>query len=467
MHPRVIIAALKGGSGKTILSLGLVAAWREKGHSIAPFKKGPDFIDAGWLAFAADRACYNLDPFLMNEKQIVRSFLSQSMGSDVSLIEGNRGLYDGLDIDGCCSTAELAKLLKTPVLIILDVSMATRTMAAIIKGCQVFDPELTIAGVILNRVAGLRQEALIRGAIETYCGLPVVGTVPRLKENFFPERHMGLVPFQERDQAEKAVSWAKKTVQKHLQLEKIWEISHALKEIGPPPEDAGSGASHRIHHRPPRIGFIRDRAFWFYYPENLEQLKRMGAVLIEVDAITSPKLPHLDALYIGGGFPETQAQALADNRNFRKSLREEIEKGLPVYAECGGFMYLGERVLVDTRSYPMVGAISVDFILQKRPQGHGYTVLEVNAQNPYYAVGETVKGHEFHYSRPVFSSEEDLTFVFKVARGRGLDGVRDGVCRKNVLATYTHVHAAGNPNWAKGLFRTALGYQEPGNFLKK
>jgi len=196
MYPRVIIAALKGGSGKTILSLGLVAAWRETGLRIAPFKKGPDFIDAGWLAFAADRPCYNLDPFLMDEKQIIDSFLLRSDRSDLALIEGNRGLYDGLDLDGCFSTAELAKFLKTPVLIILDVSMATRTMAAVIKGCQVFDPDLNIGGVILNRVAGPRQEELITGAIEKYCGLPVVGAVPRLKENLFPERHMGLVPFQ-------------------------------------------------------------------------------------------------------------------------------------------------------------------------------------------------------------------------------------------------------------------------------
>lgn len=467
MRPRVIIAALKGGSGKTILSLGLVAAWREKGFRIAPFKKGPDFIDAGWLAFAADQPCYNLDPFLMNEKQILNSFILRSDRSDLALIEGNRGLYDGLDLDGCSSTAELAKLLKTPVLIILDVSMATRTMAAVIKGCQAFDPDVNIGGAILNRVASSRQEELITCAIEKYCGLPVVGAVPRLKENLFPERHMGLVPFQERDQAEKAVLWAKRIVRKHLQLDKIWGIAHRSEEIVPSLRDAGSPSGLMGSHRPPRIGFIRDRAFWFYYPENLEQLKRMGAVLIEVDAISSPGLPQLDALYIGGGFPETQAQALADNRKFRKSLIEEIEKGLPVYAECGGFMYLGERLLVGEAAYPMVGAIPAEFILHKRPQGHGYTVLEVAGPNPYYAVGQTLKGHEFHYSRPVFTREDDLKFVFKVSRGRGLDGVRDGVCRKNILATYTHVHAAGNPNWTKGLFRAALAHQKPDKFLKK
>lgn len=462
MRPRVIIAALKGGAGKTILSLGLVSAWREKGYCIAPFKKGPDFIDAGWLAFAADRLCYNLDPFLMNEAQILRSFLHRSDGVDLSLIEGNRGLYDGLDLDGCCSTAELARLLKTPVLIIVDVSMTTRTIAAVIKGCQAFDPDLDIAGVILNRVANSRQEGLITGAIEKYCGIPVVGAVPKLKENIFPERHMGLVPYQERNRAEKAISWAKKTVQDNLQLDQIWEIAHGVEPIEAVSEDIASESIVIAKHRSPRIGFIRDRAFWFYYPENLEQLERMGTVLVQIDAISDKALPPLDALYIGGGFPETQAQALADNKTFRDSLREAIEEGLPVYAECGGFMYLGERLLVDNKSYPMVGALPVEFILQRKPQGHGYTILEVAGPNPFYPVGELLRGHEFHYSKPVLTKEKDLKFVFKVDRGHGVDGIRDGICKKNLLATYTHVHAAGNPNWAKGLFSAALEHQKTG-----
>lgn len=462
MRPRVIIAALKGGAGKTILSLGLVSAWREKGYCIAPFKKGPDFIDAGWLAFAADRPCYNLDPFLMNDAQILSSFLHRSDGVDLSLIEGNRGLYDGLDLDGCCSTAELARLLKTPVLIIVDVSMTTRTIAAVIKGCQVFDPDLNIAGVILNRVANSRQEGLITGAIEKYCGIPVVGAVPKFKENIFPERHMGLVPYQERNRAGKAISWAKKTVLENLQLDQIWEIAHGVEPIVAVSEDIVSESIITANHPSPRIGFIRDRAFWFYYPENLEQLERLGAILVQIDAISDKELPSLDALYIGGGFPETQARALADNKTFRDSLREAIEEGLPVYAECGGFMYLGERLLVDNKSYPMVGALPVEFILQRKPQGHGYTVLEVVGQNPYYPVGELLRGHEFHYSKPVFTKEMNLKFVFKVDRGRGVDGIRDGICKKNLLATYTHVHAAGNPNWAKGLFSAALEHQKTG-----
>jgi len=460
LRRRIIITALRGGAGKTILSLGLVSALRDKGYRIAPFKKGPDFIDAGWLSFAADRSCHNLDPFLMTEKQILESFCSNSDQADISIIEGNRGLYDGFDLDGRSSTAELAKLLKTPVIVIADVTMATRTIAAVVKGCQEFDPGLDIGGVILNRVGGSRQENLIRNAIEKYCGIPVVGAVPKLEDGIFPERHMGLVPHQEREHAEKAILWAKKAVEENLQLDEIWRIAGNVEGFEKAPQERDQKSKVVIGNESPRIGFVRDRAFWFYYPENLRQLERLGAVLIEINAISSNELPDLDALYIGGGFPETQAQALSDNRAFRDALKKEVESDLPVYAECGGFMYLGESLVLEGKSYPMVGVLPVKFILRKRPQGHGYTILEVKGPNPYYSQGETLKGHEFHYSKAVLTSEENVTFAFKVNRGCGVDGERDGICRNNLLATYTHVHAAGNPLWALGFIRKAIDYRK-------
>ncbi len=466
VRPRIVIAALRGGSGKTILSLGLIAAWREKGYRIAPFKKGPDFIDAGWMGLAAARPCHNLDPFLMDQAQILGSFHSNSDGMDLSLIEGNRGLYDGLDLDGSCSTAELAKLLGAPVIMVVDVTMATRTVAAVVMGCQVFAPELHIAGVILNRVAGSRQEALIRNAIERYCDTPVMGSLPRMGDNPFPERHMGLVPYQENDHAEKAILWAKGKVKCHLDLEQIWNIGQGAGDMGQGPRYRKNPLMVRETDKSPRIGLIRDTAFWFYYPENLDQLKDMGASLVEINAISQGSLPRLDALYIGGGFPETQAKALADNSTFRDSLREEIQRGLPVYAECGGFMYLGESLVAGGRTYPMVGALPVQFILQKRPQGHGYTVLEVDRPNPYYEVGQTLKGHEFHYSKAVLTGKEPARLVFRVERGNGVDGTRDGLCKKGVLATYTHVHAAGNDLWAKGFLNAALGHREREKILK-
>lgn len=463
IKPRIAIAALKGGSGKTILSLGLIAAWRDEGRRIAPFKKGPDFIDTGWLSFAASRACHNLDPFLLKKEQILQSFISNSKHADLSLIEGNRGLFDGLDLEGRCSTAELAKLLKAPVILIVDVTMATRTLAAVVKGCQTFDPDVDISGVILNKVGGPRQETLITDAIEKYCNLTVVGSVPKLDDNVFPERHMGLVPHLERDQGEKAILWTKKIVKENLQLGEIWRIANEAENIDSNVNDQRPQPTIVVDDGSPRIGFIRDTAFWFYYPENLDQLKNLGAALIEISAISDKDLPKLDALYIGGGFPETQAQSLADNKAFRESLREEIEKGLPVYAECGGFMYLGENIVMDHKTYSMVGALPVRFIIKHRPQGHGYTILEVNRSNPYYPVGEILKGHEFHYSKPVITNEKNVKFAFKVSRGFGIDGLRDGICKKNLLATYTHIHARGNRTWAEYLFKRAADYRRKTN----
>ncbi len=449
-RPRIVIAGLRGGSGKTILSLGLIAAWREQGLEIAPFKKGPDFIDAGWMAFAAGRSCHNLDPFLMRQEQLLDSFLSHSGDVDLSIVEGNRGIFDGLDLEGQCSTAELARLISSPVILILDVTMATRTLAAVLKGCQVFDPQLDIAGVILNRVAGSRQENLVRKSIEKYCGIPVLGSIPKLKDGIFPERHMGLVPYQESNHAEKAISWARDTVRENLQLDEIRLIASRAGAMFTEVQGVGLETEVPFGQDAPRIGFIRDKSFWFYYPENLERLEKLGAELVEIDALCQSRLPDVDALYIGGGFPETQAEALAENTGFRESLREEIKLGLPVYAECGGFMYLGEKLIVHGKAYPMVGALPIEFILHAKPQGHGYTILDVEQENPYYQVGDTLKGHEFHYSQPVFTGNEELDMVFKVKRGHGVNGLRDGVCVKNLLATYTHVHAGGNCPWARG-----------------
>jgi len=455
--PRIIIAALRGGSGKTILSLGLTSAWKGMGHRVAAFKKGPDFIDSGWLSFAAGWPCYNLDPFLMNPEQIVTSLLQNSAEADICVIEGNRGLFDGLDLDGCCSTGELGKILKSPVILIVDVTMATRTVAALVMGCQKFDPELRISGVILNRVAGLRQESLAKNAVEQYCGLPVVGVVPKLRQNIFPERHMGLVPHLETDYAGKAVAWARSIAEKHLDLKTLWNLAHEAAPLESPSGEKNDEEALSLPQPAPRIGVIRDKSFWFYYPENLDHLKRLGAHLVEINSLEDRVLPAIDALYIGGGFPETQAQALADNIPFRESLKEAIAGGLLVYAECGGLMVLGERLVVEGKEFPMVGALPLSLILEKKPQGHGYTVLEVTGKNPFYSVGQSLKGHEFHYSKAVIHPSSDTRAVFKVLRGEGLDGQKDGLCRKNVLATYTHVHAGGNKEWAERLMRAVTG----------
>ena len=455
--PRVVIAGLRGGSGKTTLSLGLIAAWQQREGEVVAFKKGPDYIDAGWLALAAGQPCYNLDQYMMSGEQILDSFRQHTQKAQGAVVEGNRGLFDGMDADGSCSTAELAKLLQAPVILVVDGSMVTRTAAAAVLGCQHLDPEVAIQGVVLNRVAGPRHQEMLKTTIERYCRVPVVGAIPKLKGDDFPERHMGLVTALEHPEAREAILSRIQVVERYLDMEKVLAIANQAPPMTWEPVYPRKRASKA--YRQPTIGIIRDSAFQFYYPENLEALERRGASLVTINALQDTFLPELDGLYIGGGFPETHAEQLAANDQLRKGLRSAMEAGLPVYAECGGLMYLGRSLEIKGNTYPMVQALPMDFQLKKKPQGHGYTELEVVNTNPFYPVGTTLRGHEFHYSRVTrFDlSPESLTFVMK--RGSGILDRKDGVCYKNILATYSHVHAIGTPEWAEGLIRRALAYQ--------
>ena len=472
--PRILIAALRGGSGKTILSIGLIAAWKKRNKSIAPFKKGPDYIDTGWLALAANRPCYNLDTFLLETPQILQSFLERTRKGDIAVIEGNRGLYDGIDLTGSTSTAELAKLLKCPVLLCVDCTKITRTMAAVISGLVQFDPDVQIKGVVLNRVAGARHERILRDNIEHYCGIPVLGAIPKLKTQIFPERHMGLVPTPEHDWAGESIDAAAQVANDHIDMDAVYDCVQGLpplestearrqrSEVPPSPKGfgvAGRGQIAEVEAERPRIGIIKDSAFQFYYPENIEALKEAGAEIVFISPLTQNDLPALDALYIGGGFPETHAQQLAENKGFRGALKDMAEEGLPIYAECGGLMYLGEALVLAEKSYPMVGILPLTFDFFSRPQGHGYTVVTVENSNPYYDIGTEIRGHEFHYSRVLKWSGDQKDLVFRMQRGVGITKDKDGICYKNVLATYTHIHALGTPHWAPALVRNAAAYQ--------
>ncbi|MBA4392012.1 MAG: cobyrinic acid a,c-diamide synthase [Desulfobacca sp.] len=457
--PRIMMASLRGGSGKTVLSMGVLAAWKSRGLKVIPFKKGPDYIDAGWLAMAAGHPCFNLDPFLMKKRAVLHSFQYRAQAGELSLIEGNRGLFDGINPQGTYSSAELAKALKTPVVLIVDCTKTTRTVAAMVLGCQQFDPDLNLKGIVLNHIAGSRHETIIRRSIERYCGLPVLGVVPRMPFSQFPERHLGLLPFQEHPEVEKAVLSAQRMAEKYLDLKGLQTLAYAapfMRSFTPHPVCFGRLGSASAQ---PLIGVIQDEAFQFYYPENLEALEKAGARLIILNALSGEFPTTLDGLYIGGGFPETQALLLAQNDSFRLGLKDAIEEGLPVYAECGGLMYLGRTLIYQGEDYPMVGALPLTFVLEKKPQGHGYTTVKVQKVNPFFPVGTVLKGHEFHYSRVLDWDSTRISPVFKMIKGFGLDGEGDGICYKNVLATYTHLHAIGTSEWAQALWEQASRYQ--------
>lgn len=480
--PRIIVSGLRGGSGKTVLALSLAALLRENGWYIVPFKKGPDYIDAGWLALISGSACYNLDLFMMTPEQAVQSFLNhtfqrwgerQFSPADhlIAIIEGNRGLYDGVDHQGTYSTAELAKLLNAPVILIIDCTKASNTIAAMVLGCQQMDPEVNVGGVVLNRVATARQESVIRAAIRERCALPVLGVIPRLKQDPFPERHMGLIPFQEHVAMEESAARVADIGAKYLDLEAILKVAGGTGELRVKSQESGVQRfkiqnskfkiqdAELIHPDSKlKIGIIRDSAFQFYYPENIEALELRGAQIMEISPLREDTLPDIDSLYIGGGFPETHAVQLANNEAFRSALLRAIHDGLPVYAECGGLMYLGRSLRIDDIDYPMTGALPVTFGLGKRPAAHGYTIVEIARKNPFFPEGLVLKGHEFHYSRVLEYEPGDTGMAFQMRRGRGIIDNKDGLCYKNVLATYTHLHAVGAPQWADGMVRCAMKF---------
>jgi cobyrinic acid a,c-diamide synthase len=455
--PRLTISGLRGGSGKTVLTLGLIRAWRNRGLRVIPFKKGPDYIDPAWLSLASGEKCRCVDTFLMGSEGAQAVLRAGSVPSAISLIEGNRGLFDGVDTAGTHSTAELAKLMKSPVVLVVDCTKATRTVAAMVLGCTTLDQNVNLAGVILNQVGSARQERLVRQAVEEYAGASVLGAMPRVRALRLRERHLGLVPPSEHPHGEQILAATQRVVEEHVDVERVLEVAGTAEAL----EGVADGTETPIvvGDERPRIGVVRDSAFNFYYPENLEQLERLGAQLVFINALEDAHLPSVDALYIGGGFPETHAARLADNQSFRQSVRAQVEHGLPVYAECGGLTFLGDGIVMDGITYPMVGVFPVQFEIAAKPVGHGYAVMEVDQPNPFFAVGTTIRGHEFRYSRALGYKPGTIKTAARVARGKGFDGERGGLCYKNVFASFCHVHALGLHCWARTLVDCATQYR--------
>ncbi|WP_240910220.1 cobyrinate a,c-diamide synthase [Desulfopila sp. IMCC35008] len=444
----LVVAGLAGGSGKSVVSVGLTAVFASAGKEVVPFKKGPDYIDAGWLQLAAGRKCYNLDPYLVDEEILQNSFIRNSAEAEIALLEGNRGLYDGVTADGGYSTADLAILLDLPVLLVVNCTKTTRTVAAMVLGCMKLDERIKIKGVVLNHVATNRQRRLVSEAVEKYTGVPVLGVIPRMERDIFPMRHLGMIPYQEYNNSGGALDFLKETVSENVDIDRIESI---MKPIGTTFNSSLSVRSEFTGEKV-KIGIMQDAAFQFYYSENLEALEREGAEIIPLNALADKELPPLDGLYIGGGFPETSARELAANESFRASVKQAAEDGLPIYAECGGLIYLGESLEQEGVVYPLAGVFPARFGMSPKPQAHGYSVFTVEEENPFYPVGTEVKGHEFRYSTVLkWSWSTDTRLTLRVERGKGFFDKRDGLCRKNVLALYTHVHADGTPTWAKGL----------------
>jgi cobyrinic acid a,c-diamide synthase len=441
---RLFVSAAHKSSGKTTVCIGLCAALRARGEAVQPFKKGPDYIDPLWLGLAASRPCYNLDAYLMSAEEIRAQVARHMRGATLGIVEGNKGLYDGLDLHGSNSNAAMAALLGTPVVLVIDARGMTRGIAPLILGYQAFDPNIRIAGVILNQLGGSRHEAKLRAVIEHYTGVPVLGAVQHDERMAIAERHLGLVPSNEAEDARRRVDEIAAHIAAQVDLDQLLAVSRQAAPLqgGEPVADAAGGP-------PVRIGIARDAAFGFYYPGDLDALRAAGAELVSFDALHAEHLPPVDGVFIGGGFPETHMEALAANASLRRELHDAIEAGLPAYAECGGLMYLARGIEWNGRAAPMVGVIPADIVMHSRPVGRGYVHLRETGHGLWpRPAAPLIHAHEFHYSS-VENLAPDVEFAYEVERGHGIDGRHDGIVRKNLLASYAHLcDVAGNP-WAR------------------
>ena len=442
MH-RFLISAAHKSSGKTTVSIGLAAALAARGLKVQPFKKGPDYIDPLWLSQAAGRACRNLDFQLSSEPELASYFARHGHDADVCLVEGNKGLYDGLALDGSNSNAALAKLLDLPVILVLDARGMTRGVAPLILGYQAFDRELNIAGVILNQIGGARHEAKLRAVIEHYTDVAVLGAIHCDERMRVAERHLGLMPANEAAGAEPQIATIAGHIAAGVDIERLLSLTQTTKVL---PQPLRQASAHRDKPAQVRIGIARDSAFGFYYADDFDAFGAAGATLVPFDTLRDTRLPDVDALWIGGGFPECFLEQLSANTNLRSQIRAAIEAGTPAYAECGGLMYLARSITWRGERREMVGAIAADAVMHDKPVGRGYVRLAPGADHPWLAEVAPFSAHEFHYSS-LEGLVPDTRYGYRMERGHGVDGEHDGIIYRNLFASYSHLRTAPHCDW--------------------
>jgi cobyrinic acid a,c-diamide synthase len=442
------ISAAHKSSGKTTLAVGLCRELSRRRRRVQPFKKGPDYIDPLWLGRAAGRACLNLDFNTMSPEEIRDGFSGYLSAADLGLIEGNVGLFDSVDLRGSQSNAELAKLLDVPLILVLDAQGMSRGVAPLLLGYQAFDPGLTIAGVVFNRVGGARHEANLRRVVEYYTDLPVFGALHRDPSLQIEERHLGLMPSNEAAGADAQIERIRVGVAAQVDIDRLL----ALADSAPAPRPSATSSPPPAADGPPvRIALARDEAFGFYYTDDLRSLCAAGAELIEFSPTTDPQLPNADGVFIGGGFPECRMRELAANRSMRESVRDYIEMGGVVYAECGGLMYLCRGMRWNDEYGPMCGVLNADVAVHERPQGRGYVRLRETGSFPWPKVAGAsaeVRAHEFHHSA-IVNPDPGWVYGYEVLRGSGIDGRHDAVVYKNLLAGYAHLRHVGGSSWTE------------------
>ena len=465
------LSATRKSSGKTTLSLGLCRALANRSWKVQTFKKGPDYIDSMWLTRASHRPCINLDFNTMGQEELLQRYAHYNQGADISIIEGNKGLYDGLDLLGRDSNAELCRVVHAPVILVIDAQGMTRGVAPLRMGYQQFDDSIEFAGVVFNRTGGERHERKLREVTEHYTDFNVLGCIPNQRKEMVAERHMGLVTDLEIPWADSYIDRLATLVSDHVDVHRLIDdvdLAGRSRRYDAKINNGGAAdqpaKSQRYSRRltrlqsslssfPITIGIARDSAFCFYYQDDLDAMVEAGVDIIEFNTLCDAQLPEVDGIFIGGGFPETHAQALEANTAMRQSLREFAELGKPIYGECGGLMYLSRSISWASQEYEMVGLIPADTVFHERPVGRGYVKIVMNEHHPWARRNEEdsgsedpIQAHEFHYSS-LENMEPDLRYGYQTLRGHGIDGKRDGLVVGNVVASYAHLRHSDHHPW--------------------
>ncbi|MDP3732788.1 MAG: cobyrinate a,c-diamide synthase [Candidatus Omnitrophota bacterium] len=444
--PRIIIAGTHSGVGKTTLTLGMISALRKRGVSVQAFKTGPDYIDPTYHSEASGRICGNLDSWLLSKDAIIELFKRRAEDVDFSIIEGVMGLYDGLKDTDLGSTAHLAKILNCPVILILDARSLSRSAAAIALGYKEFDRNVNIAGIVLNNIASINHYNYIKAAIEKKTRISVLGSLPRDPNLKLSQRHLGLVPLEEKKLHFSFYQKLSKLVEANINLTRLLEIGRQAKSLPCPKEI--------IFKKEPlkdrvTIAVAKDEAFNFYYQDNLDILSHLGADIVTFSPLKDRELPKaIDGLYIGGGFPELFASGLSKNKALKSSIYKKSEEGLPIYAECGGLMYLVESILdFKKRRFPMVGIFKCTIGMGEKLNRLGYVNVRIINDNILGRKEDRNKAHIFHWSH-LADIPKNASFAYEIIKDKN-NIMYDGLIKRSVLAGYAHLHFASNLNFAK------------------
>ncbi|MHB8547315.1 MAG: cobyrinate a,c-diamide synthase [Nitrosotalea sp.] len=447
--PRIVVAGATSGVGKTSITTAIIHGLKERGYSVQPFKVGPDFIDPSYLSSVSGKITHNLDSWMMGKNGVLKNFVQNSQ-EDISIIEGVMGYYDGFSgKSSFASTYDVANITKSNVILVLDASKAARSIAATALGFKNFEKNSRICGVILNKIGSKKHEILCRDALKKV-GLSILGVIPRDNDLNLESRHLGLIPVLEKQFLDKKIKSIAKSLSGFIEIEKIIKLA----KNGPNLPKIPVRKSEKIQTK---IAVALDESFNFYYQDNLDELRRLGAELVFFSPVSDKKIPICDGIYIGGGFPEVKGDLLQRNKTMTRLVKKYAEDGLPIYAECGGLMYLTKSIRYKSGKFAMVGLFDAVTVMEKRLKLN-YTSAKIGPRSPFSLQSKTIKGHEFHYSELDLLSK-DSKFAYDMSIGIGIKDKKDGLTVHNTLASYMHVHFANSPI-AANFVKSCISYSK-------